>query len=77
LVAGSYLDKEVIRQSTFLHAAYLAVFIGKKIKEPEEVAILESQLQDWIGEDWKDLLEEGEMEHTTTKMKKPFPLSFG
>jgi tetratricopeptide (TPR) repeat protein len=75
LVGGSYLPKDVIRQSTFLHAAYLAWFIGKKIKTPEEVEILEQQLQDWIGEDWKDLMEEGDMEQGTAKQKKGISVS--
>ncbi len=68
MVAGSYLEKNIIRQSTFLHAAHLAAFIGERNKTPEEVSILESQLQDWIGDDWKELLAEGSMENSTIKV---------
>jgi hypothetical protein len=69
LVAGSYLDKTMVRQSTFLHAAYLAVFIGRKIKTPDELQILEAQLQDWLGEDWRELIDSSELEASTTKPK--------
>jgi hypothetical protein len=75
MVAGSYLDKKVIRESTFLHAAHLALYIGKSIKDKNEIDILESQLEDWIGEDWRALLNEGELEKTTIKVKRKFPLS--
>jgi hypothetical protein len=69
MVAGSELDKTMIRQSTFLHAAYLAVFIGRKIKRDEEMKILEEQLEDWIGEDWKEMIDSSELENSTTKPK--------
>jgi tetratricopeptide (TPR) repeat protein len=75
MVAGSYLDKKVIRESTFLHAAHLALFIGKSIKDKNEINILENQLEDWIGDDWRELLNDGELEKTTIKVKRKFPLS--
>ena len=69
MVAGSHLDATMIRQSTFLHAAYLAVFIGRKIKTDAEMSILESQLEDWLGEDWRDLINSSELENSTVKPK--------
>lgn len=75
MVAGSYLDKKVIRESTFLHAAHLALFIGKSIKDKNETDILENQLEEWIGDDWRALLNDGELEKTTIKVKRKFPLS--
>ncbi|SDC32907.1 hypothetical protein [Niabella drilacis] len=78
LVAGSYLSREMMRQSTFLHAAYLAHFIGEKIKPQDELKILEDQLQDWVGEDWKELISSSELEKSTTKPRSRFmpPVSF-
>ncbi|MFT4093500.1 MAG: hypothetical protein QM640_07655 [Niabella sp.] len=67
MVAGSHLGKEMIRQSTFLHAAYLAVFLGEKLKPKDELQALENQLSTWIGEDWKELIGGVELEKSTVK----------
>lgn len=75
LVGGSYLEKQVIRQSTFLHAAYLAMHIGRQLKDKEELNLLEAELEGWIGPDWKELLEEGNMEQSTVKQKKGISVS--
>ena len=76
LAAGSYLDKKMIRESTFLHAAYVALFVARQIKKPEEVKILEEQLQTWIGEDWQQLLDDGGLEKSIVKPKSRFPSPF-
>jgi tetratricopeptide (TPR) repeat protein len=76
LVAGSYLDKKMVRESTFLHAAYVALFVARQIKKPEEVKVLENQLQTWIGEDWQQLLDDGGLEKSIVKPKSRFPSPF-
>ena len=43
LTAGSYLAIDVRRQSTFLHAAYLALYIGKQIRSAEDMNVLETE----------------------------------
>ncbi len=70
LVAGSYMEINQRRQSTFMHAAYLALHIGKQIKSKDELKIVENQLQDWIGEDWQALLQEEGMEKAKVKSRK-------
>lgn len=57
MTAGSYLAIEVRRSSTFIHSAYLALYIGRKLRSPGEVEVLESQLKVWLGDDWKQLVE--------------------
>jgi hypothetical protein len=70
MVAGSYLDKDVRRQSTFLHAAYLALYVGRKIKSPADMEILEAELVGWLGEDWETLLQAEELRGAKAKRKK-------
>ncbi len=70
LVAGSYLEKEVRRQSTFLHAAYLALFVGRKVKDEAALIILEQQLEEWLGDDWRTLLAEEGVTNASTRQKR-------
>ncbi|MCH5599234.1 hypothetical protein [Niabella ginsengisoli] len=72
MVAGSQLSKEMIRQSTFLHAAYLAVFLGEKLKPKDELKALEDQLDVWIGEDWRELIGGTELEKSTVKPRSKY-----
>lgn len=72
LVAGSYLDEAVRRQSTFLHAAYLALYVGEKTKSNHELKILEEQLADWLGADWRSLLMDEGVTNAKTKQKTSF-----
>lgn len=70
LVCGSYLDREMIRQSTFMQIAALAMYIGKQIKNQKELKVLEAQLALWIGDDWQELLQSDHLEKATVRRKK-------
>ncbi len=72
LTGGSYLEKNVIRQSTFLDAAYLALHIAEKIKKQDEVQIVKDQLRDWMGDDYEELLAQGDMENVLLMPKRKF-----
>lgn len=75
ITAGSYLDREVRRQSTFLQAAYLALLVGKKIKAPQELEPVKEQLASWLGNDWESLLqEEGVVKAKARQKRKRFAL---
>lgn len=78
MVAGSRLSREMIRQSTFLHAAYLAIYLGEKLKPRDELKSLEEQLDVWIGEDWRELIGGTELEKSTVKPRSKYmpPVSF-
>ena len=56
LAGGSYLEKNVIRQSTFLHASNLAIYLVEQTRGYNDLEILEMQLQEWIGDDWESLV---------------------
>jgi tetratricopeptide (TPR) repeat protein len=70
LVSGSYLEINQRRQSTFLHAAYLALHIGKETKSKAEIETVQNQLQEWLGNDWEDLLQEEGVTKASIKRKK-------
>ncbi len=70
LVAGSYMPQQQLRQSTFVHAAWLAMHIAKKIKEKSDIKILENQLAEWMGDDWQEILQQEGMEKAKVKSKK-------
>lgn len=55
LQAGAYLSLDVRRQSTYLISAELADQIVKNKSEKHQ-EILSNQLNEWVGEDWRDLL---------------------
>jgi hypothetical protein len=69
LVAGNYLEIDVRRQSTFLQAAYLALYIGKQIRTAAQIAIVEEGLQGWLGNDWESLLQAEELSGAKAKRK--------
>lgn len=56
LAGGSYLEKDVIRQSTFLQAANLSLHLAEKHRSPGDVEVIKDQLKEWIGEDWESLV---------------------
>ena len=62
LAGGSYLSAEIRRSSTFVYAAYLALHTGRLVRAPIDVGILERQLCEWIGEDWKELVDNPDMQ---------------
>jgi tetratricopeptide (TPR) repeat protein len=72
LTAGSYLAQDVRRGSTFLHAAALALFIGKQIREEHDVKTLETELHAWLGDDWETLVQAEELKGVKVKQKTPF-----
>ena len=72
LVAGSYLDKDIRRQSTFLHAAYLALHVGRKERSPQDIKTLEQELSVWLGDDWPILLEDDGVVNAKVKQKTSF-----
>jgi hypothetical protein len=76
MVAGSHLDKAMIRESTFLHAAYVALFIARNHKTTKEVQIVEEQLAQWVGEDWRDIIDISEMEKAIVKPKSKIATAF-
>lgn len=57
LYGGSFLDRETRRQSTFLLSAALALHLAKQTKSSDEIGILEHSLEEWLGTDWKKLVE--------------------
>ncbi|HEY9256817.1 hypothetical protein [Chitinophaga sp.] len=69
LTGGSYLDLEVRRQSTFLHAASMAVHLCEKIRGPEDLKILQEQLQELLGDDWATLLQSEGLDKATVRRK--------
>lgn len=70
LTAGSYMQLEVRRQSTFLQAAYLSLFVGKKIKTEKELAPLKEQLAGWLGDDWEALLQQDGVVKAKVRQKR-------
>jgi hypothetical protein len=69
LAAGAYLDLPLRRQSTFLHAAYMALYLGSQTRSRADVTELKLQLEDWLGTDWETLLEQAGIATAKTKMK--------
>lgn len=71
LAAGSYLDLSLRRQSTFLHAAYMALYLAQQRRSQSECNELRLQLQDWLGDDWETVMEQADLASAKTKMKSP------
>jgi tetratricopeptide (TPR) repeat protein len=69
LYAGSYLDLETRRQSTFLYSANLALLLSSEVRGMEDVEIIEKQLEEWLGDDWRDLVESGRMKDAKKRRK--------
>ncbi|HVI47540.1 MAG TPA: hypothetical protein VM802_21905 [Chitinophaga sp.] len=67
---GSYMELSVRRQSTFLHAACLAMHIGEKIRGgSDDMDILRERIHELLGDDWQDLLQEENMEKAIIRRK--------
>lgn len=71
IAAGGHLTEEVRRQSTFLHAAQLALYIGRTERTKAEVKTVQEQLENWLGNDWRELLDDEAMKKNTLKRKTP------
>lgn len=69
LAAGSYMEQDMRRQSTFLLAAALALLLIKKERGSQDVEILEKQLAEWLGDDWRKLIETDDMEKIKLRRK--------
>lgn len=67
LAAGAYLEIGVRRQSTFLHAAFMCLYLGEKIKTAAEVNEIKLQLADWLGDDWEILLSQAGIDAASLK----------
>lgn len=72
LASGAYLDISVRRQSTFLHAAHMALFLCTAIRPSSDVAILQDQLTEWLGKDWAKVLQEAGVNNDKTASKGMF-----
>ena len=72
LAGGSYLSAEIRRGSTFVYAAYLALHTGRLVRAPIDVGILERQLCEWIGEDWKELADNPDMQQAKARRRGSF-----
>lgn len=69
LVGGSYLAEEVRKNSTFIYSANLALYLGRQVRAPIDVEILEGQLEEWLGEDWRELVDGSGMEQAKTRRR--------
>ena len=69
LSGGSYLSGEIRRSSTFTYAAHLALHTGRQVRSPLDVSILEGQLWEWLGDDWKELVDNPDMQLAKTRRK--------
>jgi hypothetical protein len=70
LASGAYLDLEVRRQSTFLHAAHMALLLCASVRPSSDMKILQGQLEEWLGDDWEKVLKDA-----TKKNDKSIPTS--
>lgn len=69
MTAGSYLEPEIRRSSTFIYSAHLALYIGRKQRSPNEVETIESQLKIWLGDDWQTLVENPDMDQASIRRR--------
>lgn len=69
MTAGSYLELEIRRSSTFIYSAHLALHIGRKLRSPNEIEIIESQLKIWLGNDWRTLVENPDMGQASVRRR--------
>lgn len=58
LASGAYLDIDVRRQSTFLHAAHMALSLCASVRPSSDMKILQGQLEEWLGNDWENVLQD-------------------
>jgi tetratricopeptide (TPR) repeat protein len=69
LYAGSFLEKDIRRQSTFLFSAALALYLSKRIRPWQDTETLENSLEEWLGSDWRELVETKETEKVKERRK--------
>lgn len=69
LAAGSYLGRDMMRQSTFLQAANLALYLVERVKGYDSIKIIEDQLEEWLGDDWRSLVENETMAQSQIRHK--------
>ena len=69
LAGGSYLSEDIRRGSTFTYAAHLALHTGRQVRAPIDIEVLERQLHEWLGEDWKELVENPSMRQAEARRK--------
>lgn len=69
LAGGSYLSEDIRRGSTFTYAAHLALHTGRQVRAPIDIEVLEHQLHEWLGEDWKELVENPSMRQAKARRK--------
>lgn len=69
LSGGSYLSEEVRKNSTFTYSANLALHLGRQVRAPIDVEILEAQLQEWLGDDWHTLVEGTNMQQAKARRR--------
>lgn len=69
LTGGNYLAKDIRRSSNFLYASHLALHIGRKIRSPYEIGVLEKQLEVWLGQDWRELIDNPDMENASARRR--------
>jgi len=74
LEAGSHLDINVRRASTFVYVASAAMRLCRKVRGKQDLEILESQLEQWLGADWHELTEAFDRQVEPTRHK---PSLFG
>jgi hypothetical protein len=72
IAGGSYLEKEVRRQSTFVQAANLALYLCEQTRSMSDVEIVETQLKDLLGDDWKSLVKTENMNKSKKRRKASF-----
>jgi hypothetical protein len=69
LAGGSYLELNVRRQSTFLQAANLALYLCSQTRRSDDLEIMEAQLKDWLGDDWESLVRTEDMDKSHIRRK--------
>ena len=69
LAGGSYLEKEVRRQSIFLQAANLSLYLCEKTRKIDDLDVIEAQLKDWLGDDWESLVKTEDMDKSQVRRK--------
>lgn len=72
LAAGSHLSLDMRRTSTFIFSANLALLTGRKVRSPDDITQLENQLETWLGDDWRQLVEGENMKQAKTRRKASF-----
>lgn len=72
LAGGRYLSLDMRRTSTFVISANLALLTGRKVRSPDDITLLENQLAEWLGDDWRQVVEGENMKQAKTRRKSSF-----